>query len=322
MTTLVTGANGFSGSHVVRALLRRGHAVRGLVRPTSDLRRLNGLDFPLVKGDITDRHVLGQACEGVETVIHTAAYVELGIVDAAEMDRVNVEGTRAILDAAVAAGVSRFVHCSTIGVLGDTSGEIVDETFRRVQRGYSSAYDRTKHQAQELVDAYGERGLGVVSVLPSGILGPSDPHFGPVVRRFLSGRLKLWAGGARVTGIVHVEDVAGALVLAAEMGAPGERYIASSGEMTTREMFALLGATAGIPPPKEMPEALVRAIGFCLTPIGKVFSWNPPLSRERVHYLYDRCVRVDATKARRDLRWTPLAPEETVRSLIPTTTAT
>jgi dihydroflavonol-4-reductase len=312
---LVTGANGFTGSHLVKQLERRGVSVVGLVRQSSDLSRLAACNLQRVFGDITDRDALKTAMIGVDTVFHTAAYVELGLVDAARMERVNVAGTRAVLETAQAAGVSKMVYCSTIGVFGDTAGRMVDETFRRTQTNFSSAYDRTKYDAQQLVDQAAAAGFPVVSVLPSGIFGADDPHFGPVLKQFLKGGLKLWAGGARVTGIVHVDDLAELMLLAAEKGEPGEWYIASAGEMTTREMFERCGQAKGIPAPAEAPKWLVRLVGNVLDPIGRLFSWQPPLSRERVHYVYDRCVRVDGSKARQELGWNPRSAEQVILEL-------
>ncbi|MCL6432658.1 MAG: NAD-dependent epimerase/dehydratase family protein [Leptolyngbyaceae cyanobacterium HOT.MB2.61] len=315
MKALVTGASGFTGSHLVRLLEQRGDKVVGLVRQSSNLSRLAGCKAELVYGDICDRTALRTAMIGVDTVFHTAAYVELGLVNEAEMERVNVQGTRTVLEAARAAGVSRMVYCSTIGVLGDTQGKVVDETFQRQQKDFSSVYDRTKYEAQTLVDQAATEGFPVVSVLPSGIFGPDDPHFGPVLQQFLKGGLKLWAGGSRTTGIVHVDDLAMAMILAAEKGKPGEYYIISAGEMTTREMFELLGQKLGIPAPGEAPELLVRLLGRILDPLGRLLSWQPPLSRERVHYIYDRCVRVDASKARRELGWEPRSAETVIRDM-------
>ncbi len=316
-SVLVTGANGFTGSHVVKALLQRGYKVRGYVRAFSNMQRLDGLDIPIVRGDITNRDALKQALQNIDMVIHTAAYVDLGIVDEQEMSRVNVEGTRTLLELASEAGIKRFVHCSTIGIFGDTQGNVVNEDFQRTQLSFSSAYDRTKFEAQKLVDAFHLRELSVVSVLPSGIMGSGDPHFGPVVELFLGGRLKLWAGGDRITGIVYVEDVAQLLILAAERGSDGAYYIASAGELTTHQMFEIMAVETGIQSPKEVPELLVRFLANCLDPIGRIFSFNPPLSRERIHYLYDRCVRVDATRACQELGWSPLSPEQTILKLLP-----
>ncbi|MBC7971511.1 MAG: NAD-dependent epimerase/dehydratase family protein [Verrucomicrobia bacterium] len=316
MKAFVTGANGFSAAHLIRTLEQRGDAVVGLVRKSSNLARLAGSKVELVYGDLCDVDTLKAAMTGVDIVFHIAAYVELGIVNAAEMARVNVEGTRAVLAAAQAAGVPKLVYCSTIGIFGDTQGRMIDETFERTQTNFSSAYDRTKYEAQQLVDRAAADGFHVVSVLPSGIFGADDPHFGPVIQQFLKGGLKLWAGGDRVTGIVHVDDLATAMLLAAEKGKRGERYIISAGDMTTREMFALLSQESGVSAPLETPEAVVRLVGNLLDPIGRLFSWQPPLSRERVHYVYDRCVRVDGTKARRELGWEPRSVEETIRELV------
>ena len=316
MKALVTGANGFTGSHLVKALEDRGNSVVGVVRKSSNLARLANSNVKLVYGDITDRDALLAAMTGVDTVFHTAAYVELGLVNEAEMERVNVQGTRAVLEAAQAAGVSKLVYCSTIGIFGDTRGKVVNETFKRTQTDFSSAYDRTKYTAQELVDRFAALGLPVVSVLPSGIFGADDPHFGPVMQQFVKGRLKLWAGGDRITGIVHVDDLANAMILAAEQGKSGEHYIISAGDLTTREMFEIFSQETGISVPREAPKALVRLAGNILDPIGRLFKWQPPLSRERVHYVYDRCVRVDATKARQELAWHPRSVSETLREIL------
>jgi len=320
-TALVTGANGFTGSHLVKALVKAGVTVVGFVRKTSDLTRLANVPVSLVYGDITDRTALITALTAVDTVFHTAACVELGLVDAALMTRVNVEGTRAVLAAIQTVAQTRstppkLVYCSTIGIYGDTQGRVVDETFQRQQVGFSSAYDRTKYEAQSLVDQAAQAGLPVVSVMPSGIFGADDPHFGPVLRLFLSGRLKLWPGGDRLTGIVHVDDLVAGMILAAERGQPGAHYILSTGERSLREMFALLSQETGIAPPRDIPEPLVRLLGNLLDAIGQLLNWNPPLSRERVHYLYDRCVRVDGSKAMRELGWQPRSVETTLRQII------
>ena len=321
MKALVTGANGFTGSHLVKALEQNGDTVLGLVRKSSNLSRLSNCNVQLIYGDLSDRDALRTAMTGVDTVFHTAAYVELGIVDEAEMERVNVEGTRAVLEVAQAIGVAKMVYCSTIGVFGDTQGQVIDETFQRTQTNFSSAYDRTKYEAQQLVDQFAAQGLPVVSILPSGIFGADDPHFGPVMQQFLKGGLKLWAGGDRVTGIVHVDDLVAAMILAAEKGKPGEYYIISAGDLTTREMFNILSQDSGIPVPREAPKFLVRLAGNLLDPIGRLLKWQPPLSQERVHYIYDRCVRVDATKARQELGWHPRSVRHTLQEIVQILTA-
>jgi nucleoside-diphosphate-sugar epimerase len=136
------------------------------------------------------------------------------------------------------------------------------------------------------------------------------------MQQFLKGGLKLWAGGDRITGIVHVDDLVAAMILAAEKGKPGEHYIISAGDLSTREMFNFLSQETGIPVPREAPQPLVRLAGNLLDPIGRLFKWQPPISRERVHYIYDRCVRVNATKARQELGWQPRSVSETLREIV------
>jgi len=315
MKALVTGANGFTGSHLVKALIERGHQVVALVRKTSDLSRLAGLPVEFAYGDVTEAEALPAAMVGVDWVFHIAAYVELGIVDAARMEGVNVQGTANVLAAAQAAHVQKMLYCSTIGIYGDTQGQVIDETFERTQKDFSSAYDVTKYKAQQLVDQAAAHGFPVVSVMPSGIFGPDDPHFGPVLQAFRSGKLKVWAGGDRITGIVHVDDLVDLMILAMEKAPPGAHYIASAGEMTTREMFGLVGEMNHLSPPAEMPPPVVRVVGNLLDPLGRLFNWQPPISRERVHYLYDRCVRVDGSKAVRELGWQPRSPEAVICEL-------
>ena len=254
--------------------------------------------------------------EGVNQVFHIAAYVELGLVDAELMEQVNVAGTQAVLNAAQSAGVQRMIHCSTIGIYGDTQGRTINETFAREQEGFSSAYDSTKYFGQKAVDEAAKNGFHVVSVMPSGIFGLGDPHFGPVVKQFLKGGLKVWAAGDRVTGIVHVDDLVESMILAIENGKIGDHFIISSGELTTNEMFQVFSQETGIPVPTELPPFLVRLAGNLLDPIGRLLKWQPPISRERVHYLYDRCVRVDATKARQELGWNPRSVEDTLKELV------
>ncbi|MBE9076223.1 NAD-dependent epimerase/dehydratase family protein [Romeria aff. gracilis LEGE 07310] len=320
MKVFVTGASGFTGSHLVKALESRGDQVVALVRKSSQLARLEQTSARLVYGDITNRQVLAEAMAGVDVIFHVAAYVDLGLVNEAEMERVNVGGTQAVLAAAQAEAAQRdtplrLVYCSTIGVFGDTAGQVVDESYRRSQTTFSSAYDRTKLQAQQQVDQANGDGLETVSLLPAGILGADDPHFGPVLRLFLQRRLKLWPGGDRITGVVHVDDLVEAMLLAASQGTAGEHYIVSAGELSTRRMFEILSRETGIPVPGEPPRLLVRLLGNLLDPIGRVLGWNPPLSRERVHYIYDRCVRVKADKLKQ-LGWQPQPVEEMLRDIV------
>jgi dihydroflavonol-4-reductase len=315
MKVLVTGANGFTGSHLVKSLVDRGDQVVAYVRVDSDRRRLANLSVTYAYGDITDELALTSAMQGVETVYHLAAYVELGLVDAPRMRRVNVEGTGAVLVAMATAGVKNLLYCSTIGIYGDTQGQTIDETFVRTQVGFSSAYDETKFAAQQLVNQAANR-FRVVSVMPSGIFGPDDPHFGPVLESFCRGKLKVWAGGDRITGIVQVDDLVNGMLRAMDQAPTGSSYILSAGDISTREMFNIFSQATGIPAPKEAPKSLVRIVANILDAVGRITGWQPPIDRERAHYVYDRCVRVSGNKAMVELGWKPRSTETTLRELV------
>lgn len=315
MKALVTGANGFTGAHLVKALRDRGIQVIAYVRESSNCDRLDGLAIDYHYGDITDITKLTQAMQGVDVIYHIAAYVELGLVDAAKMEHTNVQGTQAVLTAMQSAHVPKMLYCSTIGIFGDTQGQTIDETFQRTQQGFSSAYDRTKFDAQELINNAVKNGLHIVSVMPSGIFGTDDPHFVPVLKTFKKGRLKVWAGGDRVTGIVHVDDLVEGMILAIEQGQSGDYYILSAGDLTSREMFEIFSQVTGIPAPKDAPKAVVRVVANVLDIIGRVTGWQPPIDRERAHYVYDRCVRVSGAKAMRELGWNPRSPQQTLEEI-------
>ena len=144
------------------------------MRKTSDLSRLNNCKVELIYGEITDSEIINKAMEDIDIVFHLAAYVELGLVNVAEMARVNVEGTRTILEIAKTKSISKMIYCSTIGIHGNSFGEIINETFQHQQKNFSSAYDRTKYEAQQLVNEFVAAGLPVVSMMPSGIFGVDD----------------------------------------------------------------------------------------------------------------------------------------------------
>lgn len=316
MKALVTGANGFTGSHLVQSLLDRGDPVIAYVRQSSDHSRLPTHHLlTYAYGDITDERALTTAMQGVDTVFHIAAYVELGLVDVDRMRRVNVEGTRTVIAAMETAGVQNLLYCSTIGIYGDTQGKTIDETFQRQQVGFSSAYDETKLAAQHLVNQAASR-LRVVSVMPSGIFGPDDPHFGPVVESFRKGKLKVWAGGDRITGIVQVDDLVDGMLRAIDKAGSGSAYILSAGDLSTREMFSIFSQASGVKPPYEAPKAVVRLVANLLDVIGRITGWQPPIDRERAHYVYDRCVRVSGQKAMNELGWNPRSPEQTLKELV------
>src|SRR3954454_1107607 len=249
-TTLVTGATGFVGSHVARALVARGDDVRVTVRATSRLELLKGLDVPTVVGDVT--HPPGgrrRALRGVERVFHVAGTTNLRMA-ADDLFRINVQGTRTVLEECVRAEVERVVHTSSVAAVGPAPpGGTADE--RQVWRGSELGipYVDSKHEAEVEALRIAARGLPVVVVCPAYVLGAGDTHRSSteVVRRFMLRRIPAYVDGA--INVVDVADVAAGHLLADERGVPGERYILGNRNYTWDRLFADLARLSGVEGP-------------------------------------------------------------------------
>ena len=308
---LVTGATGFIGSHLVRALLARGDDVRVTVRPTSPVTALDGLDVDRVTADIADPRAMRRAAKGVERAFHVAGTTNLR-KSAEAVLRTNAEGTRTVLDACLAAGVQRAVHVSSVAAIGPARpGGALDE--RHVWSGpLGIPYADAKHAAEVEALRVAARGLDVVVASPAHVLGRGDERRSSteVVRRFLLRRIPAYVDGAIC--IVDVEDVAAGLLLCDEKGATGERYILGTRNYTWKRLFGELERLSGVEgPPVQFPrrvaialaEASVRAPGP--TPI------TPVEVRTAAHWWTYR-----SAKARRDLGWTTRPHEETVEATV------
>ncbi len=321
-TAFVTGANGYVGSHIVRHLLANGYTVTAMVRANSNLNLLADSDVTRVEFDLAlpnQAERLTDVLSGIDLVIHTAAYVDLGTVDRALMKRVNLDGTHTLLEAARSAGVPKFIYCSTVRTLGDTAGARVDGDHVRTDMGYASCYDETKTQAEALVLGSNQPGFATYSVLPPGIFGRNEPHFGKALRAYLNGHLPFWPAQDRPLGMVHVEDLAELFLLVAQNGTPGTRYIASAGEVTMGEIFTMLGEMTRRRPPPDMPESLVRAAAVVMDWIGSWTGRNMILNKERIVFLYDKVVRTDPSRSYSELGWAPRKPREILASILPET---
>ena len=245
---LVTGATGFIGSHVVRALLARGDDVRVTVRPSSPLDALDGLDVQRVTGDITDRAAMRRAARGVERAFHVAGVTNLRMAPE-QLLRANAEGTRVVLEACLAAGVERVVHTSSVAAIGPARrGGALDE--RHVRTGpLGIPYADAKHAAEVEALRVAARGLDVVLACPAHVLGAGDDRRSSteVVRRFLLRRIPAYVDGAIC--VVDVEDVAAGLLLCDERGAAGERYILGTRNYTWQRLFGELQQLSGVEGP-------------------------------------------------------------------------
>ncbi len=248
--TLITGATGFVGSAVARALLARGYPIRALVRPGGDRRNLDGLAATLVEGDLRDPASLARAVQGCRYLVHVAADYRIWVPDPAEMLRANVAGTSALMLAAQAAGVERIVYCSSVAALGLLKGgEPADETVPVSEAAVTGIYKKSKYRAEQAVLALvRERGLPAVIVNPAGPIGPRDIKPTPTGRMIADaacGRMPAYLD----TGInvVHVDDVAEGHMLALERGRIGERYILGSENLLLRDILDLVDAATGRP---------------------------------------------------------------------------
>ena len=249
---LVTGASGFVGAAVVRALLARGRKPRVLLRPQSDRRNIEGLDVDLRLGSLEDAASLAAAVEGCGAVYHVAADYRLWVKDESAMIRTNVEGTRLLMEAALAQGVARVVYTSsvaTLGIVGD--GTPSDETTPSTLADMIGPYKRSKFMAEEVVrDLVHRRGLPAVIVNPSTPVGPGDVKPTPTGRMIVeaaSGKMPAFVDTG--LNIVHVDDVAAGHLLAEERGALGERYILGGENMSLADILGRIARLTGRKPP-------------------------------------------------------------------------
>ncbi|MTJ81970.1 MAG: NAD-dependent epimerase/dehydratase family protein [Telmatospirillum sp.] len=250
-TALVTGATGFVGSAVARALLGAGIGVRALARKGNDRRNLAGLDVEIAEGDLTDAASLKAAIRGCDLLFHVAADYRLWVRDPGQMMRTNVDGTEALMRAALDAGVSRVVYTSSVATLGHNQNGLSDETTPSTLADMTGPYKQSKFLAEALVRRMvAEEGLPAVIVNPSTPIGPGD------VKPTPTGRLIVEAANGKVpayvdTGlnIVHVDDVAAGHLLALDRGAIGERYVLGGDNLSLAGILAIIAQAAGRRPP-------------------------------------------------------------------------
>lgn len=244
---LVTGAAGFIGSHVVRALLARypGIRIRAMHLPKDNLVNLEGLDIELFPGDITRREDIDRALEGCDTVFHLAAVYALWLPDESVMDKVNVEGSRTVFQACLEKGIKRVVYTSSYAVFGG-QGLGIRCTEKSPFRLHNSYYSVTKYKSHQLACEYAQRGLDIVTVCPTAPVGPGD--YGPTP----TGKLFIDFVSAPVNTVmqsgsnyVDVRDCAEGHVLALEKGRTGESYILGGDNHTIGEMIQLLEKITG-----------------------------------------------------------------------------
>lgn len=283
--TLVTGATGFVGSAVARALLDRGHGLRLLVRPGGDRRNVADLPAELAEGDLRDPASLAAAVAGCRHLVHVAADYRLWVPDPAPMLAANVDGTRALLLAATAAGAERIVYCSSVAALGLVGDGTPGTEDTPVHLDHIvGAYKRSKYLAEQAVrDLVRDHAAPVVIVNPSTPVGPRD------IKPTPTGKMVLDAAAGRMpayvdTGlnIVHVDDVAAGHVLALERGRIGEAYILGGHDLDMPELLALVDDVMGRRTPRRarLPHGLLWPVALGMEGAARVFGIEPLVTRE------------------------------------------
>ena len=313
---LVTGATGFLGYHVVLQLNARGVRPRVLELPGADPAPLARLDVARCRGDLGDPQAVRAACDGVDTVLHLAFRVSVGGGDevVAEMQRLNVDGTRRLLDAASAAGVGRVVlSASALSVGVNREPVALDETADWSMHAFDVPYavNRRKVEAEALARATPT--FAVMSVCPGFTLGPDDPVGAPankLIRALAARRMRF---APRIGfGWVDVRDFASGVLAAAERGRPGQRYLLSAHNTTTDEFLGQAADAAGVPVPRlRPPRALLQVAAVVAGRLARLRGKPAPID-PGVLRLVGRYAWWDASRARAELSWEPRPLRETL----------
>ena len=301
---LVTGATGFVGSAIVRAFLAAGYPVRALVRAASPRGNLAGLEIESAEGDICDENAVARAMAGVRYVAHAAADYRLWARDPEAIVRTNVEGTRAVMQAALSAGVERVVYTSSVATLAlRADGEAADETLPLTETAALGAYKRSKVVAERLVEKMIARdALPAVIVHPSTPVGPRD------IRPTPTGRVVVAAASGRMPGfvdtglnLVHVDDVGSGHVAALVRGKVGERYILGGENVLLADMLRAIALLVGRRPPRlNLPRAPLYPLAVAAEAIAAMTGREPLLTLDGLRMSRQRMF-FSSAKAEREL---------------------
>jgi len=311
MRALVTGATGFVGAAVARALCRAGWQVRALARPGSDRRNLRQLPIELATGDLHDPASLEKALVGCDALFHVAADYRLGVADPQQLYRTNIEGTRNLLEAARRARLARVIYTSSVAAVGlPADGSPGTEDTPVALADMVGHYKRSKFLAEELVRELVRAGLPAIIVNPSTPIGPGDLKPTP------TGQMVLDAAAGRTpayvdTGlnVVHVDDVAAGHLLAFERGRVGERYVLGGENMSLHEILVQICRLADRHPPRiRLPHAALLPVAYASEALARITGRGTRVTVEAVRMSRKR-MYFSSAKAARELgyRWRPPA---------------
>lgn len=302
MKYFVTGATGFVGGVLARKLREQGHEVYASVRDPEKAKNLQALGVKLFQGDITDKDSLREAMKGVDGVYHVAAWYKIGVKDKSEAERVNVQGTRNVLELMQELKIPKGVYTSTCAVNSDTHGRVVDETYH-FNGKHISEYDRTKAAAHEIAKEFIAKGLPLVIVMPGLIYGPGDTSsLRASIIEHLRGQLPMMPADAGNCP-AHVEDVAQGHILAMEKGRVGESYIIAGDRYLLVDAFKLASQVSGKPAPMVAPAQLIKIMSVLAKPFD---SFLPPAyTSEGLRVIAGVTYMGDNSKAQQELGYNP-----------------
>jgi dihydroflavonol-4-reductase len=307
MKAFVTGGTGFIGSRLVRKLRERGDDVVALVRSPAKAADLQEQGVQLVEGDLSSEQAIRDGVQGCDAVFHVAAVYKVGIPSSEREDMwdSNVRGTERVLDAAIDAGVARIVYVSTVGVFGNTHGQVVDETYTR-DGDFLSCYEETKVRSHQVALDRIRAGAPIVIVQPGGVYGPGDhSELGNIIDQTRTGKLRMLMFPETGFNLVHVEDVADGIVLAHDKGRVGESYVLGGEISKMRTLIEKVADISGRKAPKrELPPAAMKAAIPIGPLVGKMLGF-PPNLRELIRSSDGVTYWATDEKARRELGYAP-----------------
>ena len=319
MKTFLTGATGFLGSHVARVLSAQGAELRLLVRTTSNLNNLEGLNAETATGDLRDPASIDKAMSGCDTVFHVAADYRLWVRDPEQMYRSNVEGTRAILEAARKNGVRRMVYTSSVATMGFTrNGNPADEDSPVALADMIGHYKRSKFMAEQIALEAGRSGMDVVVVNPTTPVGEQDikpTPTGRIILDFLKRKFPAYVDTG--LNLVDVTECARGHVAALERGKSGERYILGGENLTLKQILDKLGAITGLSSPSvKLPYFFAfAAAAVDETITGRILHREPRATIDAVR-MGRKKMFASSAKSERDLGWKLVPAENALRRAV------